>query len=160
MAIGVGVATVAAIAALCALAAEAASEVYEDVYRFIAKSKTKSFSETDSKEKETTISSIESTIYIYRHRGTNPGNLVPTKNDVNFNSGLSFSTIYQPNSFKTTIEKINATGVLLAIKDSSTHVSVYPIGGTIADWRNLGTSSIWTQALLKVCNKVKWDGGI
>ena len=42
----------AAVAALCALAAEAASEVYEDVYRFIAKSKTKSFSETDSKEKE------------------------------------------------------------------------------------------------------------
>ena len=52
VAIGAGVATVAAIAALCALAAEAASEVYEDVYRFIAKSKTKSFSETDSKEKE------------------------------------------------------------------------------------------------------------
>ena len=40
VAIGAGVATVAAIAALCALAAEAASEVYEDVYRFIAKSKT------------------------------------------------------------------------------------------------------------------------
>ena len=52
VAIGAGVATVAAVAALCALAAEAASEVFEDVYRFIAKSKTKSFSETDSKEKE------------------------------------------------------------------------------------------------------------
>ena len=52
VAIGAGVATVAAVAALCALAAEAASEVCKDVYRFIAKSKTKSFFEIDSKEKE------------------------------------------------------------------------------------------------------------
>ena len=54
VAIGAGVATVAAVAALCALAAEAASEVYEDVYRFIAKSKTKSFSKDESKEKDAT----------------------------------------------------------------------------------------------------------
>ena len=54
-------------------------------------------------------------------------------------------------------EKINATGVLRAVKDNEYHVSVYPIGGTIKQWREQGVDSVWTQALLSVCVKVKWD---
>ena len=52
-----------------------------------------------------------------------------------------------------TIELINGTGVLHAVKDGYTHISVYPLGGTIEDWRNQGVNSIWTQALLSVCTK-------
>ena len=92
-------------------------------------------------------------IYIYRHNGTNIGNLVPTKRDVATNSGLSFSTIPMPNSWVTTIEDINSTGILLATQDSKTHVSVYPVGGTISEWREAGSSSAWTLALASVCKK-------
>ena len=81
------------------------------------------------------------------------GNLVPSKKDVLYMSGLSFSTVYQPNSWCTTIDQINATGVLFAEQDSPTHVSVYPIGGTVADWRAAGSASIWTQTLMSICTK-------
>lgn len=47
----------------------------------------------------------------------------------------------------TTIEAINATGVLVAVLDKENHVSVYPIGTTIEGWREAGTSSVWTQTL-------------
>lgn len=57
----------------------------------------------------------------------------------------------------TTIEALNATGVVYAVQDGPTHVSVIPIGGTIADWRNAGSSSVWTQAVRSVV--IKWDGG-
>lgn len=72
---------------------------------------------------------------------------------------LSFSTIPQPNSWRTTIEQVNSTGVLLAVQDKPTHVTVYPIGGTVSEWRNLGSSSIWTITLMSVSTKVKWDRG-
>ena len=110
------------------------------------------------KEKEAVKDSViqkSETIYIYRHDGTNPGNLVPSKKDVILNSGLSFSTVPMPNSWQTTIEQINATGVLFAIQDKPTHVSVYPIGGTISDWRLAGSYSIWTRALISVSVKIK-----
>lgn len=47
----------------------------------------------------------------------------------------------------TTIEAINATGVVVAVRDKENHVSVYPIGTTIEGWREAGTSSVWTQTL-------------
>lgn len=57
----------------------------------------------------------------------------------------------------TTIEASNATGVVYAVKDGAGLVSLHPIGGTLADWHNAGSSSVWTQAVKSVV--IKWDGG-
>lgn len=58
---------------------------------------------------------LPSSTPIYRYGGTNPGNLIPTRNDALLNSGLSFSTVPKLGAAMTTIEAINSTGVLLAI---------------------------------------------
>lgn len=73
---------------------------------------------------------------------------MPTENDVKENSGLSFSTVYREGSFVTTIENLNATGVVYAVQDGVKHVSVYPIGGTIEQWYNQGAESVWTEAIM------------
>ena len=53
------------------------------------------------KEKTKAIEKVDSTpIFVYRHNGTNPSNLVPTNSDVRFNSGLSFSTIPKRGSWQ------------------------------------------------------------
>ena len=91
---------------------------------------------------------------IYRYGGTNPGNLTPKAKDKY--SGLSFSTIPLPGAAMTTIEALNATGVVYAIKDGPTHVSVLPVGATVEDWINAGSGSIWTQAVKSVV--IKWNG--
>lgn len=52
--------------------------------------------------------------------------------------------------------KHNETGIVYAIQDSSTHVSVRPVNGTVEDWINAGTSSIWTQTVKSLV--IKWDG--
>ncbi len=110
---------------------------------------------TDSKAEEKELQAPKSPpIYIYRYGGINPGNLTPKSKDLL--SGLSFSTIPMPGAAKTTIEDLNATGVVYAVKDGLTHVSVRPIGGTMSDWINEGSSSIWTQAVKSAV--VKWDG--
>ena len=92
---------------------------------------------------------------IYRYGGTNPGNLTPKKKDKY--SGLSFSTVPLPGAAMTTIEALNATGVVHAVRDGATHVSVRPVGATTEDWINAGSGSIWTQAVKSVV--IKWDGG-
>ena len=92
---------------------------------------------------------------IYRYGGTNPGNLTPKAKDKY--SGLSFSTVPMPGAAVTTIEELNATGVVYAVQDGPTHVSVRPVGATMEDWINAGSSSVWTQAVKSVV--VKWDGG-
>ena len=91
---------------------------------------------------------------IYRYGGTNPGNLTPKEKDKY--SGLSFSTVPMRGAATTTIELLNATGIVYAIQDSPTHVSVRPVGGTMEDWINAGSSSIWTQTVKALV--VKWDG--
>lgn len=91
---------------------------------------------------------------IYRYGGTNPGNLTPKEKD-RF-SGLSFSTIPRPGAAMTTIEALNATGVVYAVQDGATHVSVRPVGATVDTWIEAGSNSIWTQAVGSVV--VKWDG--
>lgn len=96
------------------------------------------------------------TTTIYRYGGTNPGNFVHSSRDVETNTGLSFSTVPRPGAAMTTIEELNATGVVYAYQDSLTHVTVKPIGGTIAEWRNQGTSSVWTETIKSLV--VKWDG--
>ena len=92
---------------------------------------------------------------IYRYGGTNPGNLTPKAKDKD--SGLSFSTIPMPGAAMTTIEALNATGVVYAVQDNAVHVSVRPVGATMEDWINAGSSSIWTQAVKSAV--IKWDGG-
>jgi hypothetical protein len=87
---------------------------------------------------------------IFRFGYTGPEKLVPTKQDVDSNTGLSFSTNYRPGSAMTTIDAVNSTGILHADRDGRTHVSITPIGGTLADWRAAGVNSIWTQALVSV----------
>ena len=57
----------------------------------------------------------------------------------------------------TTIEALNATGVVYAVKDGATHVSVRPVCGTMEEWINAGSDSVWTQAVSSVV--IKWDGG-
>ena len=96
-------------------------------------------------------------IYIYRYGSTNPGNLTPSQRDVDLfpitGKGLSFSTIPKPGAAKTTIEAINATGVVYAVPDGPNHVSVFPVGATLEEWHNAGSSSIWTEALKSVVVK-------
>ena len=50
----------------------------------------------------------------------------------------------------TTIEALNATGIVYAVYDGGTHVSVHPIGGTMIDWYNAGPLSLWTAAVKSV----------
>ena len=108
-----------------------------------------------AKEKAETIPAPPPTpTVIYRYGGTNPGNLTPKAKDKY--SGLSFSTIPIPGAAMTTIEALNATGVVYAVKDGATHVSVRPVGATMEDWINAGSGSIWTQAVKSVV--IKWDG--
>ena len=92
---------------------------------------------------------------IYRYGGTNPGNLTPKAKDKD--AGLSFSTIPMPGAAMTTIEALNATGVVYAVRDGATHVSVRPVNATTEDWINAGSSSVWTQAVKSVV--IKWTGG-
>ena len=88
------------------------------------------------------------------------GYLTPSSRDVALyqitGKGLSFSTIPQSGAAVTTIEAVNATGILYAVKDGPTHVSVRPVGASMEAWINAGSSSIWTQAVKSVV--IKWDG--
>ena len=110
-----------------------------------AKAPSISISKTDTESSPTVI---------YRYGGTNPGNLTPREKDKY--TGLSFSTVPMPGAAMTTIEDLNATGLVYAVRDGVTHVSVRPIGGTMDDWINAGSSSIWTRAIKSVVTK--WDG--
>ncbi len=57
----------------------------------------------------------------------------------------------------TTIEAINATGVVYAVQDGTSHVSVRLVGVPMEACINAGSSSIWTQAVKSVV--IKWNGG-
>ena len=63
---------------------------------------------------------------------------------------MSFSTVPQPGAVMTTIEALNATGVVYAVRDGVTHVSVRPVDATMEDWINAGSDSVWTQAVKSV----------
>ncbi len=56
----------------------------------------------------------------------------------------------------TTIEAVNATGILYAVREGATHVSVYPRWATLEEWYAMGTNSIWTRTLKTIV--VKWTG--
>ena len=88
---------------------------------------------------------------IYRYGGTNPGNLTPRPVDAN--SGLSFSTVPRKGAAVTTIEKVNSTGVLQAVKDGVTHVSVRPTNASVQAWITAGSNSMWTKVLKAIVSK-------
>ena len=90
------------------------------------------------------------TIYRYGYKAEGASKLVPSQEDVSSNSGLSFSTRPRSGAAMTSIDEVNSTGVLFAVQDGATHVSVYPIGGSISEWRSAGVNSLWTQALTKI----------
>ncbi|MBR6666207.1 MAG: RHS repeat-associated core domain-containing protein [Lachnospiraceae bacterium] len=119
-----------------------------------------SIPKAETKEKDITVPPPSPTV-IYRYGGTNPGNLTPSQRDVDLypitRKGLSFSTVPKPGAAMTTIEALNATGVVYAVYDGAGHVSVHPLGGTLEDWHNAGSSSVWTTAVKSVV--VKWNGG-
>ena len=103
---------------------------------------------------EVIVASPPSPTVIYRYGGKNPSNLTPKAKD-RF-SGLSFSTVPMPGAAMTTIEALNATGVVYAVKDGPTHVSVRPVGASVDDWIKAGPTSIWTLAVKSVV--INWDG--
>lgn len=158
--VGMAILVAATVAVICygvyKLAKAATTTVANSIpsSKSTANSKTQEKEKTKAQEKDITHSQSASTV-VYRYGGTNPGNLTPKEKDKY--SGLSFSTIPMPGAARTTIEALNATGVVYTVKDSVTHVSVKPIGGTMEDWINAGSSSIWTQAVKSVV--IKWDGG-
>ena len=95
-------------------------------------------------------------IVIFRYYSSKTKNLAPRKG-VDFD-GLSFST--KPpkpgvEAVVTTIEEVNATGILKAIPTGGTHVIIVPVGGTVLQWMEQGQSSIWTQMLSSVVTEVK-----
>lgn len=99
----------------------------------------------------------DTVVYRWPDRGTLNVSYTPSIRDLQFpNYGLSFSTIPKPGSAMTTIGALNATGIVFAVPDSLNHVSVYPVGGTLADWYAAGPNSPWSLAVESVC--VKWDG--
>ena len=121
------------------------------VESFSAKPKT----DYQEKAKEQVIpKERDNTVYIYRYGGINPGNLTPRDSDES--TGLSFSTIPKRGAARTTIDELNATGLVYAVQDKPNHVGVWPIGGTMQDWIDAGSSSKWTQAVKSVV--IKWKG--
>lgn len=91
--------------------------------------------------------------YIYRRNGTNPGNLTPKPKDAS--TGLSFTTKPERGAAQTTIEAVNATGILKAVQDGVYHVSITPVNATVLDWISAGPGSIWTLALKDIVHKVR-----
>lgn len=160
-AVGAGIATTASAIATAAFATGTVATVIgvsacgTGIAKTISKSKSsyKSTAKSKAKEKDITAPPPSPTV-IYRYGGTNPGNLTPRQKDKY--TGLSFLTKPMPGAAMTTLEELNSTGVVYAVRDGATHVSVRPIGGTMDDWINAGSNSIWTQAVKSVV--VKWDG--
>ena len=73
-------------------------------------------------------------VIIYRYGSGNATNLTPRDIDIN---GLSYTTV-MPTSGPftvTSIQTINATGVLTAVIDGNNHVSVKPVNSdALKDW--------------------------
>ena len=97
---------------------------------YLLNSKNKSIGKTDAhfKTKASEEESINK-IIIYRWGSATNKNLTPREKDV---TGLSFSTVPPPTGkyCMTTMDAINSTGKLVAIKDGATHVSVLPVDMT------------------------------
>lgn len=94
---------------------------------------------------------------IYRYYSSKTENLAPRPGKDY--DGLSFST--KPprpgvSAVVTTIEGVNATGVLLAMPTGGSHVTVIPTNGSVSQWMAQGQSSIWSQTLSAIV--IEWNG--
>ena len=90
---------------------------------------------------------------IYRWGNPTPHNLTPKRNKDE--DGLSFSLLPPTvKSIETTIEDVNATGILYATIDKPGHVSVKPTNATMEEWMRAGEGSIWTTTLRKLT--IRW----
>jgi len=118
---------------------------------------TKSKTQAKTKAKDVVRVLPKDTV-VYRYGATNPGNLTPKIKDAF--SGLSFSTVPPLPGQKaavTTIGALNATGMVVAVRDGLTHVSVKPAPhmGTLQDWINTGSSHPCTAAVKSVV--IPWE---
>ena len=95
-----------------------------------------------------------STTVIYRYYASKTHNLWP-RSGID-SDGVSFSTHYRPGieSVATTIEQVNATGMLKAIYTRRGHVLIIPTNGTVGQWMNEGQNSIWTQVLSSIVYEI------
>lgn len=137
------------------------------VTSILVKNATKTYSKTYSKAKEKEKEKVkaatdtsQSPTIVYRYGKSNPGNLTPKEKDKH--TGLSFSLTPPPvgtPAAVTTIEALNSTGKLIAIRDKPNHVSVIPAPhmGTLQNWIDTGSRHPCTAAVKSVV--VKWDGG-
>ena len=104
----------------------------------------------DEAEKEGVKDVPDDVVYIYRYGSQ----LYPTAKDVaSLYPALSFTTkepLY-PGYYMTTLEAINSTGRLIAVRDNQFHVSVYPVGYTLEDWHYGGNQHPCTILLKSIC---------
>ena len=114
---------------------------------------------TDSKEKDLAPSIPKDppkSTPIYRYYSSKTENLAPRPGKDY--DGLSFSTTPpRPgvSSVVTTIEEVNATGILVAMPTGGSHVTVMPTNGTVLQWMEQGQSSTWSQTLSNIV--IEWD---
>ena len=101
--------------------------------------------ETDTKTKN---ESSNSQIILYRYYASKTENLSPrVGKDYD---GLSFSTLPPRPGIKavmTTVDAINATGILKAIPTSSVHYIIVPTNATVTEWMVQGQGSLWSYML-------------
>lgn len=114
----------------------------------------------DEKEKDITIADSppkdddkkKRSIYRYGYIEKGLECFVPTDNDVDTNTGLSFFINRpKPGSAVTTMEKLNTSGYFIAVNDRGQHVTVKPIGCTLKEWQDGGIKSMWTLKLSEIC---------
>ena len=113
----------------------------------------------DSKAKELApvrTKDLPNDTIFYRYHSSKTENLSP-RPKIDYD-GLSFST--KPprigvSAVFTTIEEINATGILTAIADGGSHVVVIPTNGTVQQWMDQGDNSLWTKVLSSLV--IEWD---
>ena len=119
--------------------------------------KSKTASRSKAKEKDITTTKPKSATPIYRYYSSKTENLAPRPGKDY--DGLSFSTIPpRPgiSAVVTTIEEINATGILMAMPTGGSHVTVIPTNGSVLQWMSQGQSSMWSQTLSAIV--IEWDG--
>lgn len=100
----------------------------------------------------------ESRIVVYIPGGMEPENITPKEG--NSDEGLYFSTEPIPGADMVTIEDLNVSGSVYAIIQEDETVLVKPLGGSMEDWINYGTDSIWTRGIEKAINRFNEREGI
>ena len=107
------------------------------------------------KEKEIEIATpSQNKTVIYRYHATKTKNLWP-RSGIDFD-GVSFSTHYRPGvkAVATTIEDVNASGILYAFETGNGHVLVVPTNGTVKQWMYEGKNAIWSKRLSSIVYEI------